>query len=61
MPCVARGRDVVEPATNQRSSATTARRKTRFVVRRGRINVGDVVVVEEEEREKRSWLGAKLE
>jgi len=61
MPWVARGRDVVEPTTNQRSSATTARRKTRFVVRRGRISVGDVVVVEEVEREKRSWLGAKIE
>ena len=57
---------------NQRSSAITARRKTRFVVKRGRIGVRGVVVdagcdeviaesVEGREREKTIGLGAKME
>jgi hypothetical protein len=36
IPCSDSGRDDVEPEMNQRSSAMTARRKTRFVVRSGR-------------------------
>lgn len=43
MPWAVRGVEVVEPEMNQRSSAMTARRKTRLVVRRGRIGVGNVV------------------
>lgn len=43
MPAAARGNDEVEPEMNQRSSAITARRKTRLVVRRGRIGTPDGV------------------
>ena len=39
MPASERGREEVLPLTNQSSSAMTARRKTRFVVRRGRMGV----------------------
>ena len=39
MPASERGREEVLPEMNQRSSARTARRKTRFVVRRGRMGV----------------------
>ena len=47
---------------NQRSSASTARRKTRFVVRRGRIGIGGAEAVTEAlEREKRRGVGAKRE
>lgn len=50
------------PEMNQRSSARTARRKTRLVVRRGRIGVyGSSDVVEGLEREKRICGGAKIE
>src|SRR5262245_56546713 len=45
-------RALVSPATNQRSSSTTARKKTRLVVRRGKTGW---------RREKRSWGGAKKE
>jgi len=38
-PTAESARDDVFPSMNQRSSATTARKKTRFVVRRGRIGV----------------------
>lgn len=38
-PAEDRGREEVEPEMNQRSSARTARRKTRLVVRRGRMGV----------------------
>ncbi len=47
MPAKERGREDVLPEMNQRSSAMTARRKTRLVVRRGRIGspvVGQVRV-----------------
>lgn len=48
------------PEMNQRSSARTPRRKTRFVVRRGRIGIrSDGEDGEGFEREKRSWGGAK--
>ncbi len=40
MPEAERGREEVEPEMNQRSSAMTARRKTRLVVRKGRMGVG---------------------
>jgi len=43
MPASERGREEVFPEMNQSNSATTARRKTRFVVRRGRIGVPSVV------------------
>lgn len=56
MPAAASGREDVEPEMNQRSSAMTARRKTRFVVRRGRM--GDP---EGEQRENFKGLGAKRE
>ena len=39
IPAEERGREEVLPEMNQRSSARTARRKTRLVVRRGRIGV----------------------
>lgn len=39
MPAADRGREDVEPDMNQSNSAITARRKTRLVVRRGRIGV----------------------
>jgi len=47
----------VQPETNQRSSAMTARRKTRFVVRRGRRRVP----VEGSLRENFKGRGAKRE
>jgi hypothetical protein len=37
IPASERGFDDVHPETNQSSSVVTARRNTRFVVRRGRI------------------------
>ncbi len=55
------GAEEVEPEMNQRSSARTARRKTRLVVRRGRRRVGGVEGEEARERVKRSWGGAKTE
>lgn len=65
MPAADSGSEEVLPEMNQRSSARTARRKTRLVVRRGRMGVGGAVgsVVEEEglEREKRRAGGAKRE
>jgi hypothetical protein len=56
MPAAVRGREEVLPEMNQRSSAMTARRKTRFVVSRGRrgVPVG-------EERENFRGRGAKSE
>ena len=52
----------MEPATNQRSSAMTARRKTRLVVRRGSTGIGfDEESGEGREREKRRAGGAKRE
>lgn len=56
IPAAERGREEVEPDMNQRSSVKTARRNTRFVVRRGRIGVpvGDV-------RENFKGAGAKRE
>ena len=55
MPAAERGADDVLLDMNQRSSAMTARRKTRLVVRRGRIEVGGVEVSDEGRlREKRS-------
>lgn len=45
---------------NQRSSAMTARRKTRLVVNSGRIRVGEEVE-EGWDREKRRWGGANME
>lgn len=56
MPAAARGREEVEPEMNQRSSPITARRKTRFVVRRGRMGVP-----EGEVRENLRAAGAKRE
>jgi hypothetical protein len=56
IPAAVRGREEVEPETNQRSSAMTARRKTRLVVRRGRIGVPSG-----EERLNFNALGAKRE
>lgn len=56
MPASVRGREEVEPEMNQRSSAMTARRKTRFVVRRGRMGVPSRV-----ERENFRGRGAKRE
>jgi hypothetical protein len=56
MPALERGREEVLPETNQRSSATTARRKTRFVVRRGRMGVPAA-----EDRENFKGRGAKRE
>lgn len=47
---------------NQRSSAMTARMKTRLVVRRGRMGVGEDDGLEEgRDKEKRSGGGAKSE
>jgi hypothetical protein len=56
MPALERGREEVEPLMNQRSSARTARRKTRLVVRRGRMGepLGEV-------RENFRGVGAKME
>lgn len=39
MPAAVKGSDEVEPEMNQSSSARTARRKTRLVVRRGNMGV----------------------
>jgi hypothetical protein len=61
MPASERGRDEVEPEMNQRSSAITARRKTRLVVSRGRIGVGGPPLGQGREREKRRGGGAKME
>ena len=62
MPASDRGRDEVEPAMNQRSSAMTARRKTRLVVRSGRTGIGcEDGSGEGREREKRRAGGAKSE
>ena len=62
IPAAARGSDDVLLQMNHRSSATTARRKTRFVVRRGRMGVGVAQESDEgRERENRSWGGAKME
>jgi len=52
IPWEDKGSELVEPEMNQRSSATTARRKTRFVVKRGRMPPA---------REKRREGGAKRE
>lgn len=51
----------MEPEMNQRSSAITARRKTRLVVKRGRRSVGGPPWGEGREREKRRGIGAKME
>jgi hypothetical protein len=56
MPASERGREDVLPLMNQRSSAMTARRKTRFVVSNGRMGVPDEV-----ERESFKGGGAKVE
>ena len=56
MPACDKGREDVLPEMNHSSSARTARRKTRFVVRRGRTGVPSGV-----ERENLSWGGAKRE
>lgn len=62
MPASERGRDEVEPEMNQRSSAMTARRKTRLVVRSGSTGIGfDKGSGEGREREKRRAGGAKRE
>lgn len=62
IPCSERGFDDVDPATNQRSSAIRARRKTRFVVRRGRIGVGySEGFGDGRESEKRSCGGANMD
>ena len=47
MPADERGSEEVEPEMNQRSSAITARRKTRLVVRSGRTSVGGASGVED--------------
>lgn len=56
MPAAVNGRDEVEPEINHKSSAMTARRKTRFVVRRGKIKAPSGV-----ERENLRGLGANNE
>ena len=64
MPDAESGREEVEPEMSQRSSAMTARRKTRLVVRRGRIGSGGSSGLPEgegREREKRRGGGAKRE
>jgi len=62
MPASLRGFEDVEPEMNQRSSAMTARRKTRFVVRSGRMGMGGCDGSSADlEREKRSWFGANME
>ena len=62
MPASEREREEVEPAMNQSSSAMTARRKTRLVVRSGRIGMGcDEGSGGAREREKRRAGGAKRE
>ncbi len=62
MPASERVRLDVEPAMNQRSSAITARTKTRLVVRRGRMGVGgNEGSGEGRDREKRRGGGAKMD
>ena len=62
MPASEKGRDEVEPEMNQSSSAMTARRKTRLVVKSGSTGIGcDEGSGEGREREKRSAEGAKRE
>lgn len=64
MPAAERGSEEVLPEMNQRSSAITARRKTRLVVRRGRMGIGGEEGEEGSEgrdREKRRGVGAKSE
>jgi hypothetical protein len=56
IPASERGREEVLPEMNQRSSARTARRKTRLVVRRGRMGAPSG-----EERENFRGVGAKRE
>jgi hypothetical protein len=62
MPASDNGREEVLPEINQRSSAMTARKKTRLVVRSGRIGVGGRLGSDEgRERENRSGRGANVE
>jgi hypothetical protein len=62
MPCADKGKDEVQPEINQSNSATTARRKTRLVVKRGSTRIGGSPgLVEGIEREKRRGCGAKIE
>jgi len=62
MPASERGIEEVLPEMNQRSSAITARRKTRLVVSRGRIGMAGCVGSEEgRERANRRGVGAKKE
>lgn len=56
MPAALRGSEDVEPETNQRSSAITARKKTRLVVKRGRIGSCKGV-----DRENFRGVGANIE
>lgn len=56
MPASDKGSEDVQPETNQRSSAITARRKTRLVVRRGRMGVPSSL-----ERENLRGVGANIE
>ena len=59
MPVAAKGMDEVLPAMNHNSSPMTARRKTRLVVRRGKIGTGGSVGFEDgRDREKRRAGGA---
>lgn len=53
--------DDVLPVMNHSSSAVTARKKTRFVVRSGRIRIGLDGSVEGRESSKRNWRGANRE
>ena len=60
MPASESGMDEVLPEMNQRSSAMTARVKTRFVVTSGRMGMGGLAGSEEGfDREKRRGFGAK--
>ena len=63
MPASLRGIEDVLPEMNHKSSAMIARVKTRFVVRRGRIGVGEGVGLVKlgREREKRKGGGEKTE
>lgn len=64
MPAALRGALDVDPDMNQRSSARTARRKTRFVVRRGRTGMISELGSEGSEgleRANLSCVGAKRE
>ena len=61
MPAALSGREDVLPAMNHRSSAITARRKTRFVVRRGRMSSGVLDVGDGRERLNFICAGAKME